>query len=101
MAELLRTPASANTLERLCRGLDASGEDMVTPEDMREAFASDEESDAIFFVFVKDLNGDLFVDEFEASCNEIHLEKVIEGSFKDLDSVITKLDKAFSSLSSW
>lgn len=97
VSELLRTTSSSHTLARLLyRALVREDRDTVHIEDMREVFATDEEADAAFGVFDKDLNGDISVEEFEAVCNEIHLEKkAINASLKDLDSVIQKLDKVF------
>ncbi|KAJ6780641.1 hypothetical protein PWT90_01737 [Aphanocladium album] len=97
VTELLRTTTSAHTLARLIyRSLCRPDRDTVHMEDIREVFATDEEADAAFMVFDKDLNGDISVQEFEAVCNEIHLEKkAIAASLKDLDSVIQKLDKVF------
>ncbi|KAJ4165695.1 hypothetical protein LMH87_007318 [Akanthomyces muscarius] len=97
VTELLRSTTSAHTLARLIyRSLVRSDRDTVHMEDIREVFETDEEADAAFMVFDKDLNGDISIQEFEAVCNEIHLEKkAIAASLKDLDSVIQKLDKVF------
>ncbi|OAA71504.1 MS ion channel protein 1 [Cordyceps fumosorosea ARSEF 2679] len=97
VTELLRSTASAFTLARLIyRSLVRPDRDTVHMEDIREVFTTDEEADAAFMVFDKDLNGDISVQEFETVCNEIHLEKkAIAASLKDLDSVIQKLDKVF------
>lgn len=97
VVELLRNTASSHTLARLLyRSLKREDRDTIHPEDMKEVFQSDEEVDAAFGVFDKDLNGDISLDEFEAVCNEIHLEKkAIAASLKDLDSVVKKLDKVF------
>ncbi|KAJ2963518.1 hypothetical protein NQ176_g10858 [Zarea fungicola] len=97
VTELLRNTASAHTLARLIyRSLVRPDRDTVHMEDIREVFTTEEEADAAFMVFDKDLNGDISVQEFEAVCNEIHLEKkAIAASLKDLDSVIQKLDKVF------
>lgn len=97
VTELLRTTASAHTLARLIyRSVVRFDRDTVYMDDIREVFTTEEEADAAFMVFDKDLNGDISVQEFEAVCNEIHLEKkAIAASLKDLDSVIQKLDKVF------
>lgn len=97
VTELLRNTASAHTLARLLyRSLKKEDRDTVLLEDMKEVFATEEEADAAFGVFDKDMNGDISLDEFEAVCNEIHLEKkAIAASLRDLDSVIQKLDKVF------
>ncbi|KAJ4256644.1 hypothetical protein NW762_008740 [Fusarium torreyae] len=95
--ELLKTTSSAHTLARLIyRCAAREGQDLVYLEDMEAIFGSEEEAEAAFMLFDKDMNGDISIDEFEAVCNEIHLEKkAIAASLKDLDSVIKKLDKVF------
>lgn len=97
VTELLRNTPSSHTLARLIyRSLVPEGKEMVHPEDMQKAFTTEEESEAAFNMFDKDLNGDISMDEFEMVCNEIHLEKkAIAASLKDLDSVIKKLDAVF------
>ncbi|KAG5996093.1 hypothetical protein E4U43_002918 [Claviceps pusilla] len=97
VSELLRNTSSAHTLARLIyRSLVREDRDTVYPDDMGLVFSTKEEVDAAFGVFDKDLNGDISIEEFEAVCNEIHLEKkAIAASLKDLDSVIEKLDKVF------
>ncbi|KAL7811802.1 Mechanosensitive ion channel domain-containing protein [Trichoderma aethiopicum] len=97
VAELLRSTASAHTLARLIyRSVVREGRETVHLEDLQVAFESMEEAEAAFSMFDKDMNGDISMDEFEAVCNEIHLEKkAIAASLKDLDSVIKKLDKVF------
>ncbi|KAG5982058.1 hypothetical protein E4U55_002318 [Claviceps digitariae] len=97
VSELLRNTSSAHTLARLIyRSLVREDRDTVYPDDMELVFNTKEEIDAAFGVFDKDLNGDISIEEFEAVCNEIHLEKkAIAASLKDLDSVIQKLDKVF------
>lgn len=97
VTELLRNTASAHTLARLLyRSLKQEDRDTVHLEDMKEVFATEEEADAAFGVFDKDMNGDISIEEFEAVCNEIHLEKkAIAASLRDLNSVIQKLDKVF------
>ncbi|POR33730.1 Putative MscS family protein [Tolypocladium paradoxum] len=97
VSELLRSTPSAHTLARLIyRSLVQEGRDTVYPDDLKIVFETQEEIDGAFGVFDKDLNGDISMDEFEAVCNEVHLEKkAIAASLKDLDSVIQKLDKVF------
>lgn len=97
VSELLRNTNSAHTLARLIyRSLVSEGNEMVLPTDMQKAFNTEDEMDAAFNVFDKDLNGDISMEEFEMVCNEIHLEKkAIAASLKDLDSVIQKLDGVF------
>lgn len=100
VTELLRNTSSAHTLARLIyRSVVQPGRDSVYLEDLQAAFGNDEGSDVAFSMFDKDMNGDICMDEFEAVCNEIHLEKkAIAASLKDLDSVIKKLDKVFLSI---
>ncbi|KAG6039985.1 hypothetical protein E4U41_001746 [Claviceps citrina] len=97
VSELLRNTSSAHTLARLIyRSLVREDRDTVYPDDLKPVYSTQEEIDAAFSVFDKDLNGDISIEEFEAVCNEIHLEKkAIAASLKDLDSVIQKLDKVF------
>lgn len=97
VSELLRSTLAAHTLARLIyRSVVRDGRDTVYPDDLKHVFETQEEVDAAFSVFDKDLNGDISIEEFEAVCNEIHLEKkAIAASLKDLDSVIEKLDKVF------
>ncbi|KAH7114614.1 Mechanosensitive ion channel-domain-containing protein [Dactylonectria macrodidyma] len=97
VSELLRTTASAQTLARLIyRSVVKDGRELVYLEDLQAIFSTEEEAECAFYMFDKDLNGDISLEEFEAVCNEIHLEKkAIAASLKDLDSVIKKLDKVF------
>lgn len=97
VGELLRTTSSSHTLARLLyRSLVREDQEMVFLEDVRKAHATDEEAEAAFNVFDKDLNGDISMEEFEAVTTEIGMEKkAIAASLKDLDSVIKKLDKVF------
>ena len=65
-------------------------------DDLRPAFDNDDEADAAFTMFDKDLNGDISMEELEAVCVEIGRErKAITASLKDLDSVVSKLDSVF------
>ena len=95
VTELLRTSQSAYTLARLIYwSLIPPDRETVYLADMQNAFNTEEEAEAAFSIFDKDLNGDISMEEFEAVTNEIHLEKkAIAASLKDLDSVIQKLDK--------
>lgn len=97
VSELLRTTSTSHTLARLIyRSLVREGQEMVFLEDMKKALKTEAEAEAAFNVFDKDLNGDISMDEFETTCNEIGMEKkAIAASLKDLDSVIKKLDKVF------
>jgi small-conductance mechanosensitive channel len=68
----------------------------VLADDLRPAFDNDDEADAAFTMFDKDLNGDISMEELEAVCVEIGRErKAITASLKDLDSVVSKLDDVF------
>ncbi|KAM4066623.1 mechanosensitive ion channel domain-containing protein [Hirsutella rhossiliensis] len=97
VSELLRSTLAAHTLARLIyRSVVRDDRDTVYPDDLKHVFETQDEVDAAFSVFDKDLNGDISIEEFETVCNEIHLEKkAIAASLKDLDSVIEKLDKVF------
>lgn len=95
--ELLRTTASAHTLARLIyRSLVGQNNETIYMDDMQVAFKDAEEAEVAFTMFDKDFNGDISMEEMEAVCNEVHLErKAIAASLKDLDSVIKKLDRVF------
>ena len=65
----------------------------VFSDDMKNAFDNNDEAEAAFTMFDKDLNGDISMEELEAVCVEIGRErKSITASLKDLDSVVSKLD---------
>jgi small-conductance mechanosensitive channel len=65
-------------------------------DDLRMAFDNDDEADAAFTMFDKDLNGDISMEELESVCVEIGRErKAITASLKDLDSVVSKLNDVF------
>lgn len=97
VSELLRNSNSAQVLaRRLFRTYAQNGSDVLLPADLNPAFPSPEEAEAAFMVFDRDLNGDVSMEELEAFVDEIHREKkAIAASVKDLDSVITKLDRVF------
>lgn len=68
-------------------------------EDLKHAFSSEEEAEAAFQMFDRDLNGDISCEEMEIACVEIGRErKAIIASLKDLDSVVGKLDDVFTFL---
>lgn len=92
--ELLRsTPGSQVLARRLYRTFVRDGEEAVSSEDLRNAFDNDDEANAAFSMFDKDMNGDISMEELEAVCVEIGRErKAITASLKDLDSVVSKLD---------
>jgi small-conductance mechanosensitive channel len=81
---------------RLYRTFAREETETVHSEDLRHAFENDDEADAAFSMFDKDMNGDISMEELEAVCVEIGRErKSITASLKDLDSVVSKLDNVF------
>lgn len=87
------TSGSQTLARRLYRTFAREDTETVHQEDLRHAFDNDEECDAAFTMFDKDLNGDISMEELEAVCVEIGRErKAITASLKDLDSVVGKLD---------
>jgi len=71
----------------------------VHAEDLKRAFSSEEEAEAAFQMFDRDLNGDISCEEMEIACVEIGRErKAIIASLKDLDSVVGKLDDVLTFL---
>lgn len=81
---------------RLYRTFGREETQTVHSDDLKSAFASDEEAEAAFSMFDKDMNGDISMEELEAVCVEIGRErKSITASLKDLDSVVSKLDDVF------
>ncbi|KIW14588.1 hypothetical protein PV08_07372 [Exophiala spinifera] len=91
---LLHTTSGSQVLaRRLYRTFVRDGCDFVSSDDLRAAFESEEEADAAFCMFDKDMNGDISMEELEAVCVEIGRErKSITNSLKDLDSVVSRLD---------
>ena len=91
---LLHTTSGSQVLaRRLYRTFARDDTETVYQDDLRPAFESDDEADAAFQMFDKDLNGDISMEELEAVCVEIGRErKSITASLKDLDSVVSKLD---------
>ena len=94
---LLNTTKGSQVLaRRLYRTFVREGEETVSSDDLKNAFDDNEEADAAFAMFDKDLNGDISMEELEAVCVEIGRErKSITASLKDLDSVVAKLDTVF------
>ncbi|KAK8155554.1 Mechanosensitive ion channel-domain-containing protein [Phyllosticta citribraziliensis] len=90
---LSSTSGSQVLARRLYRTFAREETETVHPDDLKNAFDNDEEADAAFTMFDKDMNGDISMEELEAVCVEIGRErKAITASLKDLDSVISKLD---------
>ena len=91
---LLHTTIGSQVLaRRLYRTFARPETETVHQPDLRPAFDNDDEADAAFQMFDKDLNGDISMEELESVCVEIGRErKSITASLKDLDSVVTKLD---------
>lgn len=95
--QLLNSTTGSQVLaRRLYRTFVPDGQEVVASDDLRMAFENDDEADAAFSMFDKDLNGDISMEELEAVCVEIGRErKAITASLKDLDSVVSKLDGVF------
>ena len=91
---LLRTPSGSQVLaRRMYRTYVREGYEVILSDDLKVAFDNDEEAEAAFLMFDKDLNGDISMEELEAVCVEVGRErKAITASLKDLDSVVSKLD---------
>ncbi|KAJ5703205.1 hypothetical protein N7488_010753 [Penicillium malachiteum] len=94
---LLRTTSGCQVLaRRLYRTFVRDGFDTVFSGDLKEAFENNEEAEAAFVMFDRDMNGDISMEELEAVCVDIGRErKSITASLKDLDSVVSKLDNVF------
>ncbi|CAZ85064.1 unnamed protein product [Tuber melanosporum] len=96
---LYTTEGSQALARRLFRTLVREGTEVVSAEDLRHVFTSEEEAEAAFQMFDRDLNGDISCEEMEIACVEIGRErKAITASLKDLDSVVSKLDDVFTFL---
>lgn len=95
--QLIGSTGGAQVLaRRLYRTFAREETETVHSDDLKNAFESDEEADAAFSMFDKDMNGDISMEELEAVCVEIGRErKSITASLKDLDSVVSKLDDVF------
>jgi len=93
LALLHYTSGSQVLARRLYRTFVREGAETVSSEDLKLAFENEEEAEAAFSMFDKDMNGDISMEELEAVCVEIGRErKSITASLKDLDSVVSKLD---------
>ncbi|CAD6446980.1 59b63122-6f05-4088-be6c-8e8ce4aaccde [Sclerotinia trifoliorum] len=92
--QLLNTTTGSQVLaRRLYRTFVHDNSDTILAEDLTLAFDNEEEAEAAFTMFDKDLNGDISMEELETVCVEIGRErKAITASLKDLDSVVSKLD---------
>jgi small-conductance mechanosensitive channel len=95
--QLIGSTGGAQVLaRRLYRTFARPETETIHSEDLKNAFESDEEAEAAFSMFDKDMNGDISMEELEAVCVEIGRErKSITASLKDLDSVVSKLDDVF------
>ncbi|KAK3675630.1 hypothetical protein LTR78_004714 [Recurvomyces mirabilis] len=90
------TPGAQVLARRLYRTFAREETETVYSEDLKDAFENDDEAEAAFSMFDKDMNGDISMNELEAVCVEIGRErKSITASLKDLDSVVAKLDDVF------
>ncbi|KAF2172588.1 hypothetical protein M409DRAFT_17819 [Zasmidium cellare ATCC 36951] len=94
---LLSSTTGAQVLaRRLYRTFAREETETVVADDLRPAFENDDEANAAFTMFDKDMNGDISMEELEAVCVEIGRErKSITASLKDLDSVVGRLDDVF------
>jgi small-conductance mechanosensitive channel len=94
---LLGSTAGSQVLaRRLYRTFAREESETVHSDDLKNAFENDDEAEAAFSMFDKDMNGDISMEELEAVCVEIGRErKAITASLKDLDSVVSKLDDVF------
>ncbi|KAB8303548.1 hypothetical protein EYC80_004955 [Monilinia laxa] len=92
--QLLNTTTGSQVLaRRLYRTFVHGDAETILAEDLTLAFDNEEEAEAAFTMFDKDLNGDISMEELETVCVEIGRErKAITASLKDLDSVVSKLD---------
>ncbi|KAF2435730.1 mechanosensitive ion channel-like protein family [Tothia fuscella] len=94
---LLSTTSGGQVLaRRLYRTFVRDDSETVFSDDLKNAFDNNDEAEAAFSMFDKDMNGDISMEELEAVCVEIGRErKSITASLKDLDSVVSKLDSVF------
>lgn len=93
------TSGSQVLARRLYRTFVRDGFDTVFAGDLKEAFDTNEEAEAAFAMFDKDMNGDISMEELESVCMEVGRDrKSITASLKDLDSVVGRLDDVLSFL---
>lgn len=72
---------------------------MLHPDDLKKVFTDEEEADACFSMFDRDMNGDITCEEMELACGEVAQErKAITAGLQDLDIVISQLDNLFSAV---
>jgi hypothetical protein len=84
---------------RLYRAFIKTEEENIRCVDLESAFDHQDEADAAFSMFDRDLNGDISCNEMELACVEIGRErKAITASLKDLDGVVRKLDECLTFL---
>ncbi|EMC93196.1 hypothetical protein BAUCODRAFT_36865 [Baudoinia panamericana UAMH 10762] len=96
LALIASTTGAQVLARRLYRTFAREETETVYSDDLKNAFDTDEEAEAAFSMFDKDMNGDISMEELEAVCVEIGRErKSITASLKDLDSVVAKLDDVF------
>ena len=90
---LLHSVESSQVLaRRLYRTFARPDAESIFSDDLKNAFEDQEEADAAFTMFDKDMNGDISRKELESVCAEIGQErKAITASLKDLGSVVSKL----------
>ncbi|RMZ79374.1 hypothetical protein DV738_g3341, partial [Chaetothyriales sp. CBS 135597] len=87
------TNGSQVLARRLYRTFVPEGKEVLDKDSLGPAFDDEDEAEAAFSMFDKDMNGDISMEELEAVCVEIGRErKSITASLKDLDSVVGKLD---------
>ncbi|BFZ61078.1 hypothetical protein YB2330_002136 [Saitoella coloradoensis] len=76
---------------------DEGDEEVVKMDTLADAFDNQEEAEAAFQMFDKDMNGDVTCEEIEMACVEVGRErKAITTSLKDLDNAVSKLDDIFT-----
>ncbi|KMU73570.1 hypothetical protein CISG_10110 [Coccidioides immitis RMSCC 3703] len=93
---LLNTTSGSQVLaRRLYRTFVREGFQTVFSGDLKAAFENDDEADAAFNMFDKDMNGDISMEELEAVCVEIGRDESRSRRRKDLDSSCPADDVSF------